>query len=174
MNREELPVYSGDKEECEVCKKAFSQGEVITVGEDGAVVCYTDGDGGCGLKYIFTTGKMFVGNPMVFKPKESFVENEAGELAPAHPFSLGILFCLMGLHRLEEEPSHKELVKETGVHFAFWSEGVQKGVKKCLRPGCDKKVKVWRSGWVGSGGTGTRWKRLSKRQEKYIDSLPTM
>jgi hypothetical protein len=97
MEYGDLPVYDGEKDSCEVCKRAFAQGEVITVGNDGATLCYTDGDGGCGLQYIFKTGKMLAGNPMVFKPKKDFIENEAGELVRPRRFGLVGLLRMMGL-----------------------------------------------------------------------------
>jgi len=84
------------------------------------------------------------------------------------------LFCRMGWHKWEKDPSHKELIKKTGSHFVFFSEGVQKGIRKCLRKGCVATQKVSRTGWVGNGGQSTRWKKLSPRKEKSIDSLPVM
>lgn len=68
----------------------------------------------------------------------------------------------------------KEFIKATGSHFAFWSEGVQKGFKKCLRNNCEVTEKVFRKGMVGSGGKGGPWKKLDERQESYIDSLPVI
>lgn len=66
MEYKDLPVYVGNKDNCEVCKKKFSDGEVIMANNDGTATCYTDGDGGCVLRYIFTAGKMVIGNPMIF------------------------------------------------------------------------------------------------------------
>lgn len=97
MEYKDLPVYDGDKDSCEVCKRAFAQGEAITVGNDGTTLCYTDGDGGCAISYIFTSGKMFAGNPMVFKSKKDYVENEAGELVPNRRFGLVGLLRWIGL-----------------------------------------------------------------------------
>jgi len=74
----------------------------------------------------------------------------------------GNTLCLFGLHWFEKEPSEKELIKETGSHKAFWSEGIQKGVKHCVRSGCPATKKVWRTGWVGIGGKGTRWKKRQR------------
>ncbi|MEK7647073.1 MAG: hypothetical protein AAB378_01695 [Patescibacteria group bacterium] len=88
--------------------------------------------------------------------------------------SIGGFLCSFGLHKFEKEPSVKELIKETGLDFVFWSEGVQKGVKNCRRDGCEVTKKVWRKGMVGSGGQAGRWKKLDERQELYIDSLPVM
>ncbi len=95
MECKDLPVYDGNKDSCEVCKRAFAQGQVITVGHDGVALCYTDGDGGCGLQYIFNTGKMLAGNPMFFRSKQNSLP-EAEEKEPRW-FSLVGLLRSLGL-----------------------------------------------------------------------------
>ncbi len=82
--------------------------------------------------------------------------------------------CRIGLHRFEADPSHKELLKETGVHVAFWSEAMQKGTKRCTCEGCDATLKVYRRGLCGIGGNAGPWKRLSTEREAAIDALPTL
>jgi len=84
---------------------------------------------------------------------------------------LGTVLCGIGLHVFEKEPVRKDLLKNTGVDFVFWTSGVQKALKTCTREGCLAEKKVWREGWCGAGGKGTRWKSLSSRKEAYIDSL---
>lgn len=80
------------------------------------------------------------------------------------------LRCILGFHKWEVV--RKELIKSTGVDFAFWTRGVQKAEKECRI--CRKVKKVYRYGWVGSGGTCERWHSLTEEQEKYIDSLPLL
>ena len=87
---------------------------------------------------------------------------------------LGKILCKLGLHRFEREPQSKELIKGTGAHMAFWSEGIQKATKQCTRPECGFVCKIWRKGWLGAGGKAGRWKKLSENQERYIDSLPVL
>lgn len=84
------------------------------------------------------------------------------------------LLCRFGFHSWEKEPSKKELIRSTGIDFVFWSSGIQKGVRACTRQGCRAEQKVVREGWLGCGGTSEKWKRLSKRTERYIDSLPVL
>lgn len=85
------------------------------------------------------------------------------------------LLCWLDFHWFEKEPSVKTFIKATGVEMAFWSEGIQKGVKKCIRSGCSVEKKVYRMGWLGlGGGESGRWKKLSSKKEAYIDSLPTL
>ncbi|HEU5114244.1 MAG TPA: hypothetical protein VFT82_00585 [Candidatus Paceibacterota bacterium] len=84
------------------------------------------------------------------------------------------ILCLIGLHKWESDPSHKELIKETGIYLVFWSSGVQKGIRKCTRPGCAKTQKVMREGFVGVGGQAGKWKPLSPSRERHIDRLPVM
>ncbi len=85
---------------------------------------------------------------------------------------LGKILCSLGLHRLEKEPSQKEIVKGTGVHFFFFSEGIQKGIKKCTRKECQVQVKVYREGLVGTDCPNPTWQRLDPEKEAFIDSLP--
>ena len=82
--------------------------------------------------------------------------------------------CRLGIHLFEKEPSQKELIKSTGLHVLFFSEGMQKGTRVCTRVGCGATQKVWRCGWVGVGGQGTPWKELTPEHEAYIDSLPVL
>ena len=84
------------------------------------------------------------------------------------------ILCKFGIHDWEKEPSHKELIKETGLHLVFFSEGIQKGVRKCTNPSCNATQKVYRTGWIGNGGEGGKWKKLDSEAEKRIDSLPTL
>lgn len=82
---------------------------------------------------------------------------------------IGGFLCSVGLHKFEKEPSLKEPIKMTGVHFAFWSEAVQKGVKKCLRDGCEATKKVWRLGIYGPGGMASEWETLDEKKERKKD-----
>jgi hypothetical protein len=84
------------------------------------------------------------------------------------------ILCRLGIHAWEKEPSHKEFFRSTGIHFFFFSTGVQKAVRKCTRHGCCATQKVTRSGIVGAGGHGSGWKKLSKSKEAHIDSLPVL
>ena len=89
-----------------------------------------------------------------------------------HPSSsFGRFFCGLGLHRLEKEPSRRDVVKNTGIDVAFFTSGIQKAIKVCTRDGCAEQRKVWREGWCGVGGIGTRWRKLSSQKESYINSL---
>lgn len=82
------------------------------------------------------------------------------------------LLCLVGLHDLEKNPSYREQVKGTGTHFLFFSSGIQKGIKKCIRSGCGFEQKVYRKGMVGVGCPEPTWEKLTAETEQYIDSLP--
>ncbi|MFA6364905.1 MAG: hypothetical protein WCW78_00685 [Candidatus Paceibacterota bacterium] len=87
---------------------------------------------------------------------------------------IGMIFCACGVHKWEKMPSEKEIVKGTGVHFIFLSEGIQKATQHCVRKECAGKRRVYRQGWVGSGVKEPKWERLSKSKEEYIDSLPNV
>ncbi len=81
------------------------------------------------------------------------------------------ILCYLGRHKPEEEPFHKEIIRGTGMHFAFSSEGYQRGTARCMR--CGVEVRVYRSGWIGlGGGTSTPWKPLDATTDAYISSLP--
>ncbi|MCC6404933.1 MAG: hypothetical protein IT405_00915 [Candidatus Yanofskybacteria bacterium] len=86
----------------------------------------------------------------------------------------GAFLCKLGWHDFEKEPSRKELIRDDGVDFAFWTRGVQKGIQRCTRAGCNAERKVYRTGWMGIGGTSGPWKRLGVRRERRIDALPTL
>jgi hypothetical protein len=87
---------------------------------------------------------------------------------------VGVILCRLGLHVFEEEPSHKELVKNEGVDLMFWTKGIQKGTRFCTRKSCKIKQGVYREGWVGTGGNADGWKNLRSDKEAYIDSLPVL
>lgn len=84
------------------------------------------------------------------------------------------ILCRWGHHKWEKEPSCREKIRETGRHLLFWSEGVQKAVRRCTRAGCAATQKVTRCGFVGAGGEAGLWRRLSPEEERHIDSLPVM
>jgi hypothetical protein len=71
MRYEELKAYTGPKTACEHCKRAFKPGQVITTTDKELAFCYTDGDGGCGLLHMFTSGdpEMMFGEPCVYRPE---------------------------------------------------------------------------------------------------------
>lgn len=75
------------------------------------------------------------------------------------------------VHRWDE-PHHKEFLKETGIHFAFFSEGIQKGSRRCQE--CGEEQKVYRVGFLGIDGSGGEWQPLTAKMEEYIDSLPVL
>lgn len=81
--------------------------------------------------------------------------------------------CKVGYHKPNQDvPKEKrELIKETGVHFAFSSEGIQKGTSSCIR--CGEELKVYRTGILSGFGPSSagKWKVLDLETEKYIDSL---
>lgn len=79
--------------------------------------------------------------------------------------------CYVGLHKYEDEPEIKEYVRSTGVHFFFFSSGVQHGIKRCRH--CGHRQHVERSGLVGSG-SGTKWVKCSAERGKEIDALPRL
>ena len=83
---------------------------------------------------------------------------------------IGKFLCAIGWHKFRRRSSHKDPVKKTGNRIIFFIYGIQKGIKKCLRLSYDVKIKVWRQGWFGDRNKiVTRWKRLSKKKEDYID-----
>ncbi len=85
------------------------------------------------------------------------------------------LFCRIGFHKWEKEPSHKELLRSTGMHFAFTSEAKQLGTKKCLREGCREVKQVYRFGFLSiGGGSASKWKNASPEIQKEISSLPVL
>lgn len=85
------------------------------------------------------------------------------------------ILCEIGLHKWEEEPSTKELLRSTGRHFAFSSEAKQIGAKKCLRKGCEAIKPVYRTGWLSvGGGNPSKWKKASPKTQKEISSLPVL
>ena len=86
-----------------------------------------------------------------------------------------INLCALGFHRWEKEPSTRELIRSTGFNVAFFSEGVQLGTRKCLRPGCRATQSVYRTGFVGIGkGTATKWKKASESKRQQIAALPAL
>jgi|SRR3989338_7149779 len=93
--------------------------------------------------------------------------------------------CFLGIHKFEQTPSFREPVKETGLRLAlFICRYVQKGIKKCVRPGCSKTQTVWREirGVPAfddfSCHTAYPWRVYStrmeqmKKTEQAIDLLP--
>lgn len=84
------------------------------------------------------------------------------------------ILCFLGIHEWEKDPAKKDIIRGTGVHFAFTSESYQKAERVCTRPGCSAHQKVYRYGWCGLGGTASGWKKLSLRREEYIDKLPNV
>ncbi|MFA6407591.1 MAG: hypothetical protein WCV80_02695 [Candidatus Paceibacterota bacterium] len=89
---------------------------------------------------------------------------------------IGAIFCFFGAHKWEKEPIQKDIVRGTGRHFIFMSEGIQKATQLCSRKKCKKERGVYREGWVGFGSSAsnTRWKKMTKSIEEYIDSLPNV
>lgn len=65
-----LEVYAGPKSNCDNCSRKFVDGEVISAAKSPKLVfCYSDGDGGCLIAYVFSSQKMTVmmtGVPMRF------------------------------------------------------------------------------------------------------------
>ena len=84
------------------------------------------------------------------------------------------ILCFLGFHRWEKDPARKDIVRGTGVHFAFWSEGYQKAERACTVPSCMAVQKVYRYGWCGMGGESSNWRRLRPKLEKQIDELPNI
>jgi hypothetical protein len=65
-----LEVYDGKKTACDHCGRQFIPGEVISVDKDrGLAFCYSDGDGGCILPYVFANRNTVCGNAMRFGEK---------------------------------------------------------------------------------------------------------
>ena len=90
---------------------------------------------------------------------------------------LGKLFCCLGLHEWEKEPSHKEIIKDTGINFAFSSAGLQKGQKRCLRLGCMTTLNVWREGFLSTAifpSSSGPWRKLGRKKEIEIDRLANL
>ncbi len=83
------------------------------------------------------------------------------------------LLCRLGFHKPSQEPHHREPLKDDGS-ILVWSFAVQKGLTKCVRSGCQAQIKVYRSGICGQGGDASSWRKLSAKQEAYIDSLPEL
>lgn len=69
MEYEDLEEYEGNKNACDNCDRKFKDGEVITVDDKGHVFCYSDGEGGCMIAFVFSLGKVciIVANPMRFR-----------------------------------------------------------------------------------------------------------
>ncbi|QQS23109.1 hypothetical protein IPM19_00885 [bacterium] len=87
---------------------------------------------------------------------------------------LGKLLCFFGLHKIDQEPMSKELLRSEGSDVLFWTRAIQKGLSRCTRRDCNFHTKVYRTGLCGAGGSAGKWKQLFADKEKYIDSLPVL
>lgn len=71
MQYHDLKVYVGPTARCDSCGTPFTCGEVVTVADGGGLVfCYSDGDGGCLIDYVFSKlqpARMLIGSPMVYR-----------------------------------------------------------------------------------------------------------
>jgi hypothetical protein len=74
------------------------------------------------------------------------------------------IWCYLGFHKWEEI---LDFVRSTGFNVLFSSGGIQKAVFRCKC--CGKQKKMWREGFVGAG-VKTKWFKLNKKQEEYINS----
>lgn len=82
MEYQDLPVYEGAKKTCTYCRRPFKEGEMVSVDkENDLVFCYSDGDGGCGIAYVFSSGKSLACDPMKFGNADLPDE----ERTPNHP-----------------------------------------------------------------------------------------
>jgi hypothetical protein len=67
MKYESLKPYMGPKTVCDNCHRKFVPGEAISQTSEGLVFCYSDGEGGCVLAYVFATGQILFGTPAKFR-----------------------------------------------------------------------------------------------------------
>ena len=67
MKHSELPVYQGENDSCAQCGRGFKEGEIITVAGNKETFCYSTGEGGCLINYVFKTGKQMTGMTMRFR-----------------------------------------------------------------------------------------------------------
>jgi len=81
------------------------------------------------------------------------------------------LLCFCGLHKWLE-PHEKDVIRRDGLDILFWTEGIQKGARKCER--CGHLQKVYRTGMVGAGGTSNPWKPMSDAMEAKINRKPVL
>lgn len=76
------------------------------------------------------------------------------------------LLCKLGFHIWEKEPFYKEFIRSTGIHFFFFSTGIQTGIQKCSC--CTKTRYVLREGILGAGESG-KWRATTKQHADEIN-----
>lgn len=90
-------------------------------------------------------------------------------------FSLSKLFCALGFHKWEKDPSEKTNPRYEEVPLlAFISYTSQNGIKNCERNGCQEQL------FVKRGGIRTKeqnkiddfkWQKMNEREKQcYIDN----
>lgn len=83
---EDLEEYQGEKTHCDNpgCSRAFTEGEVISIIDNGQVFCYTGEEGGCFIAYIFSLGKIYCGNMRTMRFRGSKYREPANPI-PNYP-----------------------------------------------------------------------------------------
>ena len=82
---------------------------------------------------------------------------------------LSSLFCKLGLHPWEKEPS-----RNTGVNVLFATSAIQAATRKCEGGDCHATQDVYREGFCGIGGQAGPWKKMDEETRQRIARLPVL